>query len=167
MPNHTPNEPQVVAEYGRMIDCRLQGCDPPHSDDGEPLPWPTKEFGEPDFSRDATVNGHACRWVTRSIAYGPWVEAAVMDSTRGSDKRPSWERALNDIEDGCKVRNRAIDAARRLCQSLHVTPTKNGGVTISMASEDVSIELTDEGQLEDFYLSVTDVNHWLRPKEEG
>lgn len=89
-------------------------------------------------------------------------------------QRPLWEQQLASIERDCKQRNwdsyhadpidqRAIDAARRLCESLMVFPTKNGGVTVNLAGEDVQIELTDDGQLEDFYLSVTDVGRFLRP----
>lgn len=54
-------------EYGRKVDCALNDCPWPHSDDGCVFEWPSREFGPPDLTVAPVVNGHACRWVRREI----------------------------------------------------------------------------------------------------
>lgn len=62
-------------EYGRQLDCRVEGCNPFHSDHGEVFPWPDHVFGVPDMTQPITVNGHAARWVTRTIPAWPTLES--------------------------------------------------------------------------------------------
>lgn len=87
-----------------------------------------------------------------------------------------WEDALAHIEAGCKTRNwnsyhadpvdqRAIDAARRLCESLRVTPATSGGVVVYLADEDIQIEIAYDGQLEDFYFGIVDTNRFISRPE--
>ena len=97
-----------------------------------------------------------------------------------SDQSPGWEQQLASIEVNCKHRNwsghgstpvdeRAIEAVRKLCASMQVIPTNSGGVVLSFANEDFQLELTDEGELEDFYFSFADVTRFIRPSssDEG
>jgi hypothetical protein len=126
------------------------------------------EQGSGTWTQITTSDGPFTLPVCEEHWFGNWQKRTTLP--------PRWRRQLAGIEADCKVRNwdsyhadpvdqRAIDAAQRLCQSLMVFPTKNGGVTVNLAGEDVAIELTDEGQLEDFYLSITDVNRFLLPSE--
>ena len=66
-------------EYGRMIDCTLNGCKKPHSDDGEVYAWTGFQppLPDPDLDDPPFVNGHACRWVQREISEWHLVSAQV------------------------------------------------------------------------------------------
>ena len=65
----------IKTEYGLMLDCAKQGCDPKHADDGrvffESKPGPaTINFFE--NAPKPTINGHAATWVSRTVTYTEW-----------------------------------------------------------------------------------------------
>lgn len=72
-----------------------------------------------------------------------------------------------DLEDGWDsygappITSAAIDAARRLIQSLGVTPTNSGGVSVYLASDGVQLEFDADGRLDDVWIAVRDVNDYL------
>lgn len=64
-------------EYGRRIDCALNGCAEPHRDDGEVYSysdniwWNMHEDGVKPGDR-ITINNHAAVIVQRTVTYGEW-----------------------------------------------------------------------------------------------
>jgi hypothetical protein len=61
-------------QYGRRLDCAMNGCNPPHGDDGTTYAWP-ETWGEPDVTEPLPINNHAAVWVKRTIVISDWEEA--------------------------------------------------------------------------------------------
>lgn len=78
------NEIRFVTEYGKQLDCKAEGCDPIHEDNGRVIEWSERHWGQPNFTKPAVVNNHACRWVVRTITYSKWHPANV--TKRGEQK---------------------------------------------------------------------------------
>lgn len=64
-------------EYGRRIDCALNGCTEPHGDDGLVMEygdrvWAMYEKEGIKPGDRITVNNHAAVVVQRTVTYGEW-----------------------------------------------------------------------------------------------
>jgi hypothetical protein len=61
-------------EWGLMLDCEKNGCNPHHEDDGRVHLWPDRNHaGRTSRPRSAyKINGHATRIVKRAIMTTPW-----------------------------------------------------------------------------------------------
>jgi hypothetical protein len=65
----TPGNPEVRREWTLAVDCSAEGCDPPHSDDGEH----GRIWDHPDSAPEQmTLNGHAARLLTRTVTTASW-----------------------------------------------------------------------------------------------
>lgn len=65
-------------EYGRRIDCALNGCPKPHTDDGDVCSYADNVWSAM-YGRQGvkpgdrvTVNNHAAVIVARTVTYGEW-----------------------------------------------------------------------------------------------
>jgi hypothetical protein len=59
------------------------------------------------------------------------------------------------------VTHEAIKTAQRLCNSLDVVPTNDGGIQISMASEGIAVELDANGAVTNVWVDIHDTAEWL------
>jgi hypothetical protein len=62
-------------EWGLRLDCSLQGCDPPHGDNGRVITFedevPAPDGGPIGFS----INNHAAVRVSRKVSFSSWEES--------------------------------------------------------------------------------------------
>ena len=62
----------VKTEYGLMLDCAKQGCDPKHQDDGRVFFESKAGQAVVKFFRviaGQNINNHAATWVSRTFTY--------------------------------------------------------------------------------------------------
>jgi hypothetical protein len=70
-----------MIEYGRRIDCALNGCAEPHGDNGEAMPWPPswRDVGPESVGLPILVNGHQAIVVNRAVGYSKWSDRPLDD----------------------------------------------------------------------------------------
>lgn len=85
---HTYTAGETRTEWGLRLDCTLNGCDPPHADNGRVFSF---EVEIPrGYDGGYWVNSHKCRLVSRTVTYSTWV--SVWDGPFCVDTN---ERAVN------------------------------------------------------------------------
>ncbi len=72
---------RTEVHWGRQADCEAQGCDPPHADAATIYRWHfegSKTVPHPERVGECPpINGHAMRWVRRTVTFTAWGPADV------------------------------------------------------------------------------------------
>lgn len=77
---------RVEIQLAHRIDCAKNGCEQPHSDDGQVIRWPDETR-----RHDIHINGHVATAVERRVTYGPWREVADPDRVVFAEDRKGAE----------------------------------------------------------------------------